>query len=271
MRSLLASLFTCVLAATLVAAQDPPAPATQDAKPAVQDSNATTQQAPITQQEQPGAPLELHTGISVIDFLSRQSIVFPDLALNDKPMTTGQKFKLFVNNSISPAVIVVSAAGAGIGQARDDPAGYGQGAEGYGKRFGASMARGASSNFFGGFVLASLLHEDPRFFVKANLTFMGAVKYSLVRVVVTRNDDGTTGPNYSGLAGPLAAEFLANTYYPKGNNGVGDAFERYGIDMALRAGANLLKEYWPTLNKRLKLPLTNADPAAAGGSTPQKH
>jgi hypothetical protein len=159
-----------------------------------------------------------------------------------------------VNNSVAPSTILAAAAGAGWNQAFDTPEGYGQGAEGYGKRFGSSMARVASSNFFGTFVLASVLREDPRFYVKKDLSFGASVKYSLVRVLVTRTDSGKDTLNISGLVGPLGAEMLANTYFPAGNRSTGDALVRFGYDMLWKAAGNMLKQYWPTINKKLLKP-----------------
>jgi hypothetical protein len=189
--------------------------------------------------------------VQVIVLLTRKSYCFPDLATNVAPLSSTQKFELFVHNSISGHVILGSAASAGFGQALNSPASYGQGAEGYGKRFGAAMARTASNNFFGTFLLASILRQDPRFFVRNSPTFGQAVKYSLSRLVITRTDSGTDTVNSSGLLGPLAGEGLANTYLPSQERTVGKTFARYATDTGWRAAGNLLREYWPRLSKRL--------------------
>jgi hypothetical protein len=78
------------------------------------------------------------------------------------------------------------------------------------------MARDSSSNFFGTFLLATALRHDPRFFVRNNLTLWRAVKHSLHRIVIIRDDSGAEVVNSSGLLGPLAGEALANTYLPGG-------------------------------------------------------
>jgi len=96
--------------------------------------------------------------------INRKSLFFPDIATSEERLSTGDKFKLFVDNSASLSALVGAAFSAGIGQATTYPHGYREGAEGYGKRFGAEMARNASSEFFGTFMLASMLREDPRFF-----------------------------------------------------------------------------------------------------------
>ncbi len=188
----------------------------------------------------------------MIETINRKSVFFPDIATTEGPLSAGEKFKLFVNNSTSPTSFIAAAAGAGIAQAEYYPHGYPQGAEGYGERFGASMARNASSEFFGTFILSSILREDPRFFPQARPTLGGSVKYAVARLFVTRNDAGKDVANWQGLLGPALGEGLANAYWPEGERTVPKTFERYGIDMASRAGFNFLRNYWPVFFKKLR-------------------
>jgi len=197
--------------------------------------------------QQPAATAPEQGTSKFVGYMTKRSLFFPDIAASPEPLTTGGKFKLFVNQSISPATIIIAAAGAGFGQWRDTPPGYGQGAEGYGKRFGAFMATGASSSFFGNFVGASLLHHDPRFFPQIHPTFWGSVKYSARRMVVTRSDAGKDVFDASGLFGPLAAEGLANTYLPDTERTGAKTMQRYGTDLAWKFAANMFRNYWPRM------------------------
>ena len=179
--------------------------------------------------------------------MQKKSFFFPNIATSTERLSPGGKCKLFVDNSISVSTILFAAGSSGVSQAFDSPTGYEQGWDAYGKRFGSYMARNSSAEFFGTFVLASALHEDPRFFPKVNPSFGGAIKHSVKSLFVTRKDDGSYGTNVSGLAGPLMAEGLANVYWPDRNRTVGDTFFRYGLDLATIAGGNLFREYWPVL------------------------
>jgi hypothetical protein len=152
---------------------------------------------------------------------------------------------LFVDNSVSVDAIFWSALGSAVTQADDSPTGFPQGWGGYGRRFGADLARESSSEFFGTFALASALHEDPRFYAEINPPFFHAMKYSAQRVFVSQNDNGRTVVSWSRLGGPLLSEALANVYYPNRNRTVGDTLFRYGLDLASRASGNMLREYWP--------------------------
>lgn len=191
--------------------------------------------------------------------LANRSLFFPDIAATPGPLTTGQKFQLFVNDSISPSVLAESTLSSAISQATNSPEGWGQGWDAYAKRFGSSMARRASSEFFGTFMLASMLGQDPRFFPEENPTFSSSVKYSLERIVVTRDDEGRDVANWSGLLGPLMAEGLANAYWPEEERTAGQTFKRYGFDIAGRVGTNMLRNYWPVFFKKLRgSPRSNA-------------
>ena len=189
--------------------------------------------------------------VELFNMLQKKSIVFPDIASNTTALSTGQKFKLFVDDSVSVDSIVESTLGSLIGQAEDSPTGYGVGGTGYAKRFGSSLARESSANFFGTFVIASALHEDPRFFPEYKPTLKGSLKYSVKNVFVIRNDAGREVANMPILLGSLLSEGLANAYWPDRNRTVGDTLMRYGIDLAERVGGNVFRDYWPVMSAKV--------------------
>ena len=86
------------------------------------------------------------------------------------PLTPGQKFQLAFKATTDPVSAAAVSLIAGVDQAADRFSGYGQGARGFGKRYGASYANLASGLFFGGAVLPSLLKQDPRYFYKGTGT-----------------------------------------------------------------------------------------------------
>ena len=167
------------------------------------------------------------------------------------PLSAQQKLKLFANDTFDRWTVVKAAADAGIGQAADRPH-YGQGAEAYGKRFGAALADGASYNFFTEFAFPALLHQDPRYFrLGSDSTGGHRFAYALSRVLVTRNDGGRNGPNLSLILGGGAATALSNAYYPERDQTVGYTLVRFGEQMAVVAGTNVLKEFWPGIRSKL--------------------
>jgi hypothetical protein len=167
------------------------------------------------------------------------------------PLSARQKFNLFADTTFDRWTIVKAAADAGIGQASDRPH-YGQGAEGYGKRFGAALADGASYNFFTQFAFPALLKEDPRYFaLGSGSSGSHRFAYALSRVLVTRNDSGANGPNLSLILGGVAATALSNAYYPERDQTFGYTAVRFGEQMAVVAATNVLKEFWPGIRSKL--------------------
>ena len=213
--------------------------------------DATSQTQPAQTTPQPANPIQ--SSVVLFKLLQQKSLVFPDIATTQGHLSSWEKFKLAANNSVALSTIGAAMLGSGYGQATNTPSGYHQGWEGYGKRLGADMARASSDNLFGTFLLASALHQDPRFFVKKNLSFGQSVKYAAVRLVFTSTDAGQKQFNYSGLIAPAMAEGLANVYYPEQNRTAGSSLTRYASDLGWKFGGNMLRQYWPTINRKLRL------------------
>lgn len=173
------------------------------------------------------------------------------MANDARPMRAGDKFKLFALNTVNPFQIVSTAAWAGIEQADDRFPSWGQGAEGYGKRFAAAYVDTASSNFFGTFLYPSLLKQDPRYFRKQTGSFGARLGYALSRIIVTRTDHGTSAPNASLWMGAVSAGALSNAYYPTQDQGVALTFQRAGYSIVTNAGFNIAREFWPDISSRL--------------------
>src|SRR5713226_10182877 len=203
--------------------------------------------------KQGNAPQKHQNAVNTtIEVLGRRSVFFPNIATSVGPLSVKQKFELFADESVAPSRFLSSAAGAGISQARNSLDGYGQGMGGYGKRFGSSMATAASNNFFGTFVISSLLHRDPLYFPTLHGGAGHRIGYALSRIVVARTDDGKEAANWPRIIAPLLAESLANSYLPDKEQTAGRTFRRYGIRVGLNTVSNALREYWPTIFRNLR-------------------
>ncbi len=180
---------------------------------------------------------------------------------NAAPLTSGQKFKLAWKTVVDPFTFVFVAGAAGVEQANNHFAGYGQGAEGYGKRFGAGYADAVAGTFLGGAIFPSLLKQDPRYFYKGNGTVSSRFAYAVANSLICKGDNGRWQPNYSNVLGNLAAGGISNLYYPsQDRNGAGLTFENAAIGIGATAVANLFEEF---LSRKLtpKLPDKNPDNA----------
>ena len=175
--------------------------------------------------------------------------VFPNFYVsyvpNAAPLTSKLKFQLAWKSTFDPVSFVVTGAVAGLEQAEDAFSGYGQGAQGYAKRYGAAYANQLAGTFIGGAILPSLLKQDPRYFVKGTGTTKQRFFYAVANSVICKGDNGHWQPNYSYILGDLAAGGISNLYYPAQNrNGAALTFENALIGIGGGALGNVLQEFF---------------------------
>jgi len=155
---------------------------------------------------------------------------------------------------------------AGIEQANNTYAGYGQGAAGYGKRWAARFGDGRSSDFLSHAVFPSLFHQDPRYFYQGTGSKKSRLYHALSYAFVARSDSGHLMPNYSYFLGDMCSGALSNAYYPHADRGANLVFTNAAIGLAGRAGSTVLREF-------LSRPLTthvpgNGKPSVPGNGQP---
>ncbi len=117
------------------------------------------------------------------------------------PLSTGQKFQLFFKSAMDPWPFLLAAVLAGTNQAQNSFPEYGQGVQGYAKRFGASYGDYFIGNFMGNAVLASALREDPRYYQKGTGSYTRRALWAASGTVWCKRDNGTWGPNYANCRG----------------------------------------------------------------------
>jgi Carboxypeptidase regulatory-like domain len=187
------------------------------------------------------AQLNLEERQRVLGILPNYYVSYDPNALS---LTTRQKFELAWRTSIDPVTWAMTGAVAGIEQANHTFKGYGQGAEGYGKRFGANYADGFDSDMIGGAMLPSIFKQDPRYFYRGTGSISARALYAIASAVICKGDNGHRQFNYSGILGGLAAGGISNLYYPAGDrNGVTVTFENTAIGTAEGAVQNLIQEF----------------------------
>jgi hypothetical protein len=175
------------------------------------------------------------------------------------PLTSKQKFEIAWKTVVDPFTFVVVGGAAGVEQAQNHFSGYGQGAQGYGKRFGAGYADTVAGTFIGGALLPSILKQDPRYFYKGVGSVASRFLYSIANSVICKGDNGRWQANYSNILGSLAAGGLSNLYYPaQDRNGAGLTFENAAIGIGTTGVSNLLQEF---LIRKLTPKLPKHDPA----------
>jgi carboxypeptidase family protein len=160
------------------------------------------------------------------------------------PMSPKQKFALAWKAAIDPTSFVIAGIIAGGEQADDSFPGYGQGAAGYARRFGAAYGDFFIGTYVSNAILPSILKQDPRYFYKGTGTIKSRIRYALAMSVVTKGDNGHWQLNYSGILGSLAGGAISNLYYPEGSrHGFETTLNNTLIGIGTGAGVNLLQEF----------------------------
>jgi hypothetical protein len=164
------------------------------------------------------------------------------------------KFLLFVRGSFDPATFLSTGFNAGISQAENQDGAFGQGTAGYAKRFGASYADQATFRFFKDFVYPSIFNEDPRYYRLARASGKKRFLHAIEHVVVAHSDNGNRMFNFSEWFGTVSAISLSNIYHPGNKRGFAPTVEGLGFSFLNDMGYDLLREFWPEISHKFKLP-----------------
>jgi hypothetical protein len=159
------------------------------------------------------------------------------------PLTSKQKFELAWKTMLDPVTFAVTAAAAGVQQSHNDYAGYGQGAQGYAKRFGAAYADNATGTFIGNAILPSLFKQDPRYFYKGTGSARSRFLHAIAQSVICKGDNQRWQPNYSAILGAIASGAISNLYYPDKDRGTDLIFQNVLVDTGETAVVNLFQEF----------------------------
>jgi hypothetical protein len=163
------------------------------------------------------------------------------------PLSPRQKYQLFFKSATDPWPFLLSAFLSGIDQAENTFPEYGQGMQGYAKRFGASYTDYFTGNLLGNAVLASLLKEDPRYFQRGTGSYATRALWAAGGTVWCKRDSGSWGPNYANVLGNLMGAAVSNLYYPEADRTVGGTVSR-GFSVTAQAiiGSEVI-EFWPDI------------------------
>ena len=168
------------------------------------------------------------------------------------PISWKEKFAISAKGSFDPYEFVIVGVVAAIRQADDSSPGFGQGAEGYFKRYGAAFADQVDGNIMTGGVYPTLLKTDPRYFRLGRGSFMKRFSYAFSRILVTRRDSGGSMFNIPEFAGNATAIAISTAYYPAADRSFSSSASGWGTQMGLDAFGNELKEFWPDVHRYLQ-------------------
>jgi hypothetical protein len=219
-------------------------PAAKQPQPGQAQADSSTKEQKNIQHEQETGTSKDRLFWTMPNFLTMETENIP-------PLTSGDKFKVVGRSLIDPSEFVLIGFVAGLGQASNSDPRYGQGAQGYGKRYATAYADNAIENFMASAALPSLLHQDPRYYQLGHGGFLKRTGHAIGRVLLTRSDSGQRQFNYSEVFGAgMAAAISTYSYHPESERDVGTVISVWGTQIGWDVGTYMIKEFWPDLRRK---------------------
>jgi hypothetical protein len=255
-------LLVTFLGLPLVQAQTGDAVLSKQTQPPVQTSNGVPclKPAPLFSAEDYEGPLK-----KVLVYFSRK----PEIKTVHPPrhipgsvfcaLEPAGKFHLFLQDTLEPVTFVGAAYDAGLSQAQDDDHSFGQGAAGYGKRYGAALTDQVSDGFFNTFLYPTVFREDPRYYRQLEGSTRMRMGHAISHVFVAQNDSGRKMVNFSEWFGRSSSVALSNLYHPGNRRGFEPSAVRVSLGVGSDIGFDVLREFWPEIVRKLKLPFRQRD------------
>lgn len=134
--------------------------------------------------------------------------------------------------------------GAAIGQARDAPHEWGQGAEGLAKRYASGLAGNLSRQTFA-FVIESALHEDPRYFPSEDKRKKQRAWNAIKQAFMCKRDNGGSSFAYGKVLSQFAGGQFTNVWQPASTGSVTDGLVRAVVGLGGDTAYNLMQEFLP--------------------------
>jgi hypothetical protein len=166
------------------------------------------------------------------------------------PLTRKERLKVYAKDLLSPFHFLMAGASAGITQLQNVPPEWGQGAEGYGRRFANYYAYATTSSMLQ-MAGEDIMHEDNLYYGSGEHGVWRRVKYAVKSSVLARSDDGTQHLSVSQIGSTAGAAFISRLWQPRSNNSAGDGAVSFGISMATNAGVNVIREFLPDITRHV--------------------
>jgi hypothetical protein len=169
---------------------------------------------------------------------------------NYVPLTSGEKFKIASQDAFDRGTIALAALFGGESQLTNSNRAFGQGGLGFGRYFGAAYGDFVIGDYMTEAVFPILLHQDPRYFRRGTGSGKSRLGYAMGQIFWTHCDSGKTQFNYSEILGNASAVAISQAYYVD-NRSVGEASGKWGMQIGVDMASNILKEFWPDLERKL--------------------
>ncbi len=178
-------------------------------------STSTTVDVVETRSQVADAEVKLETQQRVLGIVPN---FYTSFLWDAAPLNVRQKGKLALVTVVDPVTLMLTAGFSGAQYVHNSYPEYGDGPEGYGKRFGANYADQVLSRGLSSFLFPSVFRQDPRYFYMGpNRSFALRLRHALLAGVVTKGNNGKWQPNFASVAGHASAGAISTIYRPSTN------------------------------------------------------
>ena len=166
-----------------------------------------------------------------------------------QPLTGKERWNHYLSDAFWSPGVFFRAAGPALGaQLNNEPPAWGQGVEGYSKRFANRFGRFALRETYEAAGAAALGHEVRYVRSKRN-GFLPRAAHALTANFMTYDRNGRRMPHVAGVGSVFAAEFTANLWMPAGYGDAATAMRGVGIELGVGSTFNLIREFAPDLKR----------------------
>jgi hypothetical protein len=164
-------------------------------------------------------------------------------------LTGKERWNLYLRKAFWSPGVLFRAAGPALGaHLKNEPPAWGQGAEGYSKRFANRFGRFTLQETYEAAGAAALGHE-VRYVRSKRSGFFPRAGHALAANFVTYDRNGRRTPHIARVGSAFAAEFTASLWMPAGYRDASTAMRGVGVELGVSSAFNLLREFAPELKR----------------------
>jgi hypothetical protein len=168
-----------------------------------------------------------------------------------KELTPGQKAYLAAHNLLDPFNLITIGGLAAISVAANSHSGYGPGIPGWGRYVGVSFTQDMTGEFFGTFLIPSLVHQDPHYHRLPKAGIKRRIAHAALQVLWTQGDDGQGMINWGNIGGFAIDDAIGDLYVPGQRTNFSSSASRYFIGLATAPIDNYVIEFLPDVARHI--------------------
>jgi hypothetical protein len=168
-----------------------------------------------------------------------------------RALTPKEKARLAVRNLLDPFNAVTILGNAAITIGANSHSDYGPGMPGFARYVGVSYSEDMTGEFFGTFLIPSVMHQAPHYHRLPNASIPHRIRHAILQVAWTQGDNGEGMPNYANILGFGIEDEIANLYVPGRETNAEASASRYAIGFGLAPIDNFITEFLPDVAKHI--------------------